>query len=50
MGTSEYQELASKRAGIVGSPFILRRGYKIDHLPIRGLVRGKVYLGFKISA
>jgi len=50
MGTSEYQELASKRAGIEGIPSILRRRYKIDHLPVRGLVQVKVYLGFKISA
>jgi len=40
MGTSEYQELAKKRAGIEGIPSVLRRKYKIDHLPV----------GFKISA
>ena len=50
MGTSEYQELARKRAGIEGIPSVLRRKYKIDHLPVRGEVRSKVYLGFKISA
>jgi len=50
MGTFEYQELAKKRAGIEGIPSVLRRRYKIDHLPVRGLVRVKVYLGFKISA
>jgi len=50
MGTSEYQELAKKRAGIEGIPSVLRRRYKIDHLPVRGEVRSKVYLGFKISA
>jgi len=50
MGTSEYQELARKRAGIEGVPSVLRRRYKIDHLPVRGEVRSKVYLGFKISA
>jgi hypothetical protein len=50
MGTSEYQELARKRAGIEGIPSALRRRYKIDHLPVRGLIRSKVYLGFKISA
>jgi hypothetical protein len=50
MGTPEYQELASKRAGIEGVPSVLRRRYKIDHLPVRGEVRVKVYLGFKISA
>ena len=35
MGTSEYQELAKKRAGIEGIPSALRRRYKIDHLPVR---------------
>jgi len=47
MGTSEYQELAKKRAGMEGIPSILRRRYKIDHLPVRGEVRSKVWLGFK---
>ena len=41
MGTFEYQELASKRAGIEGIPSVLRRKYKIDHLPVRGEVRVK---------
>jgi len=50
MGTSEYQDLAKKRAGIEGIPSVLRRRYKIDYLPVRGEVRSKVYLGFKISA
>jgi len=50
MGTSEYKELAKKRAGIEGLPSVLRRRYKIDHLPVRGEVRSKVWLGFKISA
>jgi len=50
MGTSTYQELARKRAGIEGIPSALRRRYKIDHLPVRGKVRVKVWLGFKISA
>jgi len=43
MGTSEYQELAKKRAGIEGIPSVLRRKYKIDHLPVRGEVRSKVW-------
>jgi len=50
MGTSKYQELARKRAGIEGIPSVLRRRYRIDHLPVRGLIRARVYLGFKISA
>jgi hypothetical protein len=50
MGTSEYKDLARKRAGIEGIPSALRRRYKIDYLPVRGVIRSKVYLGFKISA
>jgi hypothetical protein len=50
MGTPEYQELAKKRAGIKAIPSILRRRYKIDHLPVKGEVRVKVWLGLKISA
>jgi hypothetical protein len=50
MGTSEYRELAKKRAGIEGIPSVLRRRYKIDYLPVRGEVRSKVWLGFKLSA
>jgi hypothetical protein len=36
--------------GVEGIPSILRRRYNIDNLPIRGLVRSKFWLGFKISA
>lgn len=50
MGTKEYRELANKRAGVEGIPSVLRRRYGIDKLPVRGLVRSKLWLGFKISA
>ena len=50
MGTAEYQEIASKRAGVEGIPSTLRRQYDVDHLPVRGIVRAKVWLGFKIGA
>jgi len=50
MGTKEYTEIARKRAGVEGIPSVLRRRYGIDHLPVRGEVRSKVWLGFKISA
>jgi hypothetical protein len=35
MGTSTYQELVRKGAGIEGIPSALRRRYKINHLPVR---------------
>jgi len=50
MGTAEYQEIASKRAGVEGIPSTLRRKYDVDHLPVRGKVRSKVWLGLKIEA
>jgi hypothetical protein len=50
MGTSEYQEITSKRAGIEGVSSVLRRRYRVDYLPVRRLVRSKMYLGFKILA
>ena len=50
MGTKEYKDIASKRAGVEGIPSVLRRRYGIDHLPVRGKVRSKVWLGFKVAA
>ena len=50
MGTKEYRELSNKRAGVEGIPSVLRRRYGIDKLPVRGLVRSKLWLGLKISA
>lgn len=50
METSEYKEIADKRAGIEGIPSVFRRRYNIDYLPVRGLVRSKVWLGLIIGA
>ena len=50
MGTKEYRQLAGKRAGIEGIPSALRRKYRIDRLPVRGLVRSKIWFGLKIEA
>lgn len=50
MKTHEYIEIANKRAGIEGIPSVLRRRYKIDTMPIRGLLRSKLWVGFKIAA
>jgi hypothetical protein len=50
MGTKQYQEIASKRAGVEGIPSTLRRQYNIDSLPVRGKVRSKIWLGLKIGA
>jgi len=50
MGTTEYKEVATKRAGIEGIPSVLRRQYNVENLPVRGKVCSKVWLGFKIAA
>jgi hypothetical protein len=50
MQTTEYIKLTNQRAGIEGIPSVLRRRYKIDTLPVRGLLRSKLWVGFKISA
>lgn len=50
LGTKEFKEMANFRAGVEGVPSVLRRKYKIDTLPIKGLVRSKIWFGFKIMA
>ena len=50
MGTEKYRKISTKRAGIEGVPSALRRQYDIDNLPVRGQVRSKIWLGFKIGA
>jgi hypothetical protein len=50
MGTEEYRQLANARAGVEGIPSVLRRRYRVDEMPIRGLVRAKIWFGFKIAA
>ena len=50
MSLPEYIELTNQRAGVEGIPSVLRRRYKIDTMPIRGLLRSKLWVGFKIAA
>lgn len=50
MHEREYIKLVNKRAGIEGIPSVLRRRYKIDTMPIRGLLRSKLWVGLKIAA
>jgi len=41
---------ANKRNGIEGVFSVLKRRYQIDHIPVRGLLRKKMWIGFKIGA
>jgi hypothetical protein len=50
MGTQEYRKLANARAGVEGIPSVLRRRYRVDEMPVRGLVRAKFWFGLKIAA
>jgi hypothetical protein len=50
LSTEKYKDYAAKRNGVEGIPSILRRRYGIDHMPVRGLVRSKMWFGFKIGA
>lgn len=50
MALSEYIKLTNQRAGVEGIPSVLRRRYRIDTMPVRGLLRSKLWVGFKIAA
>ncbi|WP_163216194.1 transposase [Clostridium thermarum] len=50
MSLPEYIELTNQRAGVEGIPSVLRRRYRIDTMPVRGLLRSKLWVGFKIAA
>lgn len=49
-GTPEHQALADFRAGVEGVPSVLRRVYRVDELPVRGLIRARMWDGFKVMA
>ncbi|MEG0051509.1 MAG: transposase [Terrisporobacter sp.] len=50
MSLTEYITFSNQRAGVEGIPSVLRRRYKIDTMPVRGLLRSKLWVGFKIAA
>lgn len=50
MGTKEYQDKVKIRAGVEGLPSSLRRKYGVDEMPIRGLLRSKIWFGLKVGA
>jgi len=50
MGTDEYKQYARLRNGVEGVPSVLRRRYGVDRMPVRGLLRSKIWIGFKIGA
>ena len=50
LGTVRHQALADFRAGVEGVPSVLRRVYRIDDLPVRGLVRTRIWDHLKVIA
>ncbi len=50
LNTKEYIQLTNKRAGVEGIPSVIRRKYQVDAMPVRGLLRSKIWFGFKIGA
>lgn len=50
MDDTAYIKLVNQRAGVEGIPSVFRRKYHIDQMPVRGLVRSKIWFGFKVAA
>ena len=50
LSSEEYRALSKKRNGVEGLPSVLRRRYNVDYMPVRGLVRSKIWFSFKIGA
>ena len=50
MDSESYQQLFNKRNGVEGIPSVLRRKYGVDHIPVRGYVRSKMWFTLKIGA
>lgn len=50
MKSFSFKIIARIRNGVETIPSILRRRYDIDHMPVRGLIRMRHWLGFKIAA
>ncbi|GAU78628.1 transposase [Fusibacter sp. 3D3] len=50
ISAEDYRELSKKRNGVEGIPSILRRRYHVDRIPVRGLLRSKMWFTFKIGA
>ena len=50
MKTEQFKALARIRNGVETIPYILRRKYQIDHMPVRGLLATKLRFGIKLAA
>lgn len=50
LDSDEAKSFADFRNGIEGLPSILRRRYRVDDMPVMGLVRSKIWFALKIGA
>jgi hypothetical protein len=50
MDSERYKALSRFRAGVEGVVSALRRGLQVDHLPVRGFLRSKLWIHTKIVA
>ena len=50
METDAFKMLARIRNGAETVMSVLRRVYHVDTMPVRGLLRGRLFFGFKIGA
>ena len=49
LGQAEFKELTRKRNALEGVPSVLRRKYDVDHMPVRGYVRSKLWFFLKVG-
>ena len=49
LSTDEYKALTRKRNSVEGIPSVLHRKYHVDDIPVRGLVRSKIFFLFKVG-
>lgn len=50
LGTEHHKALGDFRAGVEGVPSVLRRVYGVDALPVRGLIRSRIWDHGKMMA
>lgn len=48
--TDEFRKMSKFRNGVETLPSILRRKYRVDRMPVRGLIRSRMFFGCKIGA
>lgn len=48
--TDTFKQMVHFRNGVETIPSIMRRKYNVDHMPVRGLIRCRIWFGLKIGA